>query len=277
VTYLVGGRVLHGRWGGQLLISHHRPGGGYDRFAAAFPANAITLDTATADLSLGANRVRQRNGIYTLTAALPGPAGPLTLALALRPEPNRYFPPVDLREGDYPSGYVVPALSATASGRICLAGACTVLTDAPAYHDHNWGVWREVTWDWGAARGRTFNLLYGAVYTPDDTIPSRQSGAPRLFVTLVDSLGVRQILRAREVRYSGPTGAPTGFGFTASREGDTVRVEARVQDVQASAMAAAGVDRRFLQMRGTFRLEGTLAGKPVRDEGTGFFETYVRR
>jgi hypothetical protein len=31
----------------------------------------------------------------------------------------------------------------------------------------------------------------------------------------------------------------------------------------------------FLQMRGAFQLEGKLGGVAVKDEGTGFFETYL--
>jgi hypothetical protein len=35
--------------------------------------------------------------------------------------------------------------------------------------------------------------------------------------------------------------------------------------------------RAFLQMRGTFRLTGTVDGAAIADTGTGFFETYVGR
>ena len=285
VTYLVGGRVLRGRWGGQLLLSHRKPDGQYDRYTASYPAEAVRLDTTRADLAIGENSVRQRGGIYSLTARAAGPAGSVTLDLRLVPEPNRYFPPVDLREGEYISGYVVPALSARANGRICVGASCTVLSKAPAYHDHNWGVWRNVTWDWGAARGRDFSLLYGAVYAPDDTLFASASGAPRIFVALVDSLGVRQILRARSIAYAGSHAessrsgvrAPASFRFLAAREEDSVVVTGRIADFQASGMTAAGMNRSFLQMRGSFTLEGRVTGERVGDEGEGFFETYVGR
>ncbi len=281
LTYLVGGEVLRGRWGGQLLVTHRRPDGGYDRFSAAFPSESVVFDTTRADVTLGGNTVRQHDGVYSLTARASGPTGTITIALSVTPDRNRYFPPVDLREGEYRSGYVVPALSGTASGRVCQGTRCRTLTRAPAYHDHNWGVWRNVTWDWGAVRGRSFNLLYGAVYAPDDSLTARSTGSPRIFVALVDSLGVRQILRAREVRYlrarpaGDARGYPTGFSFIAARDDDTVRVTARVADVHATGVSAAGMGRSFLQMRGSFELEGTLAGVAVQDAGTGFFETYV--
>ena len=241
------------------------------------------LDTTRADLTLGRSQVHQRNGVYTLSAEARGTTGPLRLSLAVRPDRNRFFPPVSLREGAYPSGYVVPALSGAATGEICLGSRCTGLTDVPAYHDHNWGVWRNVSWDWGAARGRQYSLLYGAVYPPDDTLADARTGAPRLLVALVDSLGVRQILRAAAVSYEGelasaPRGGPpvpARFHFTATRDADTVRVETTIVDFQATRRTAAGA-KTFLQLRGNFRIAGIIGGAAVSDEGTGFFETYVK-
>jgi hypothetical protein len=203
------------------------------------------------------------------------------LDVTLEPEPFRYFPPVVLREGLTPSGYVVPALSARAWGRLCLDGTCRRLRDAPAYHDHNWGVWRGVRWEWGSARGERLNLLYGVVHTPEDTLLG--PGGRSLFVTLVDSLGVVQVFRAPAIEYRGPGGAPLGpgarpaaFGFTATRDADTLRVEVEVTDAGATRKTAAGPGWVFLQMRGSVRLEGRAAGVPLADRGWGFFETYVR-
>jgi hypothetical protein len=243
----------------------------------------VRFDTLGADLRLGPSQVRQDSGVYHLDAQARGASGTVRLRLDVRPAPNRYFPPVDLREGERPSGYVVPALRARASGTICEGTRCRPVSNVPAYHDHNWGVWRHVTWDWGAARGHSFDLLYGAVHAPEDTLYAA-SGAPPIFVGLVDSLGVRQLLRAREIRYEGRharaaaagVAAPATFHFTAARDADTVIVRVTVQDFQASRFTLAGLNRNFLQMRGRFVLEGRVGGEPVRDEGTGFFETYVR-
>ena len=142
----------------------------------------------------------------------------------VRPEPNRYFPPVELRDDEFLSGYVVPALAASASGRICVAGRCSEVTDAPAYHDHNWGVWRDVTWEWGSARGERLSLLYGGVYGPE-----RSTTSP-FFLTLVDSLGVRRVLRFGRIDYEGSRAAdgvpgaraPERFTLTGTWEADTV-------------------------------------------------------
>jgi hypothetical protein len=151
-----------------------------------------------------------------------------------------------------------------------------------AYHDHNWGVWRDVTWDWGAARGSTFDLLYGRVQTPGRA-GSRQSGA--VFVALVDSLGFRQVFRSPEIRLTGRLPAlgapgavaPSQLELRAVRDADTLRLRVETFDALATEMGAGGFRRYFLQMRGRFRLEGTVAGTAVADSGVGFFETYFRR
>jgi hypothetical protein len=170
-------------------------------------------------------------------------------------------------------------LAAEASGKACVGGNCTRFQRVTAYHDHNWGVWRDVTWEWGAARGATSSIVYGGVYAPD----SAAAGAP-FFLTLVDSLGVQQVLRFRRIDYRGTRAAegepgvkaPAGFSLMAARDADTVRLEVMVESALASRMRAEGLRRYFLQMRGRFSLAGRIGGQAVADSGNGFFETYSR-
>jgi hypothetical protein len=270
LTYLIGGEVPAGKWGGRILITHRRSDGRYERFTEDARSSRVALDTAGADLSIGESSVRQRDGVYRLRARARGTAGPVRLDLTLHPLRNRYFPPVELRQDQFLSGYVVPALAGSANGQICLASGCKRVVQAPAYHDHNWGVWRDVTWEWGAARGTWVSLLYGGVYGP------KQSATSPFFLTLADSLGVRQVLRFDRIAYHGPAGsAPEGFTLVGAREADTVRLKVTVEDALASEMSALSLRRVFLQMRGRFELRGKLAGESVSDSGRGFFETYV--
>jgi hypothetical protein len=302
ITYLIGGEVPHDllraeapaeagstrgdRWGGQLLITHRRSDGTYQRFVAQAPASRITFDTARADVMIGGSFVRQRNGSYRLRGRAGGASGPVVIDVELHPYPNRYFPPVELRDDQFVSGYVVPALVATASGRICVASRCRAFDGVPAYHDHNWGVWRNVTWEWGAARGTQLSLLYGGVYGPERNSDSAGSivRSP-FFLTVVDSLGVKQVLRFSRISYWGARAAagsvkatsPAGFTLLAARESDTLRLDVRVADALATEMGTSGFRRLFLQMRGRFAVRGTLLGEVVADSGMGFFETYVTR
>ena len=283
VTFLVGGEVSlterGDRWGGRMLVTHRRPDGRHDRYTAEVPAARVEFDTARADVTIGESFVRQRDGEYRLHAQARGGGRTVWLDLVVRPDRNRFFPPVELSDDQLVSGYVVPALSASATGRICVGGRCSEVNDVPAYHDHNWGVWRDVTWEWGSARGERLSLLYGGVYGPE-----RSSTSP-FFLAVVDSLGVRRVLRFGEIGYEGRiaadgvpgAGAPERFTLTGTWEADTVTLAVEVEHALATEMAAASFRRLFLQMRGRFELSGRIMGEPVHDRGRGFFETYLTR
>jgi hypothetical protein len=224
---------------------------------------------------LSRSSVRQRNGTYHLLAYANGSGGALKVDMTVVPERHRYFPPVETREESFLSGYVVPALSAEASGRICVSGRCQTFAEAQAYHDHNWGVWRGVTWEWGTAVGQHYNLLYGGVYSSTSTTP--------FFLALVDSLGVKQVLRFSGIQYQGRRSlaggtsakAPARFSLIATHEEDSVLLNVGVVDALGTNMTAADFRRIFLQMRGSFVLSGRVAGQTVADSGMGFFETYL--
>ena len=103
------------------------------------------------------------------------------------------------------------------------------------------------------------------------------------FLTVVDSSGVKQVLRFSRISYSGARAAsgargltaPARFSLLATRESDTLRLSVNVTDALGTEMATSGFRRVFLQMRGSFRLAGTLLGQQVTEAGTGFFETYL--
>ncbi|HEU4474710.1 MAG TPA: hypothetical protein VFR72_07725 [Gemmatimonadales bacterium] len=281
VTFLIGGEVsLTGpgsRWGGRMLLTHRRPDGRHDRYTFDAPSASVAFDTARADVAIGESFVQQRDGHYRLRAEGRSGGKRARLDLIVDPEPHRYFPPVELRDDEFRSGYVVPALAASATGRICVADRCAEVAGVPAYHDHNWGVWRDVTWEWGAARGTRLGLLYGGVYGPD-----RATTSP-FFLTVVDSLGVRRVLRFRTIDYEGSRPAdgvlggraPERFSLTGTWEADTVTLSVEVDHALATEMDVGTFRRHFIQMRGRFRLSGRIMGEPLSDRGEGFFETYL--
>ena len=206
------------------------------------------------------------------------------LSLVVTPAPGAYFPGASLSSGDFASGYTVPALRASATGEICAATQCEKFDGAQSYHDHNWGVWRGVTWDWGAARAGSYTILYGRVIGPE-----RQGSQTPLLVYLVDSLGFRAVFRPARVSYqddrqitvNGRTvTVPSRATFADARGADTLRVELDIEDAIATdtrrQLSGAGdVDHPyFVQMKGVARVSGRIDGAPVAGRGTGFFETY---
>jgi hypothetical protein len=181
-------------------------------------------------------------------------------------------------------------LRADASGAICIDGECERYEGVQAYHDHNWGVWHGVSWEWGAARAGPYTLLYGRVQPADSAVASQP-----LFVSIVDSLGFLALFRPKEILYDdsrplrvgGETiRLPSTATMTDVRGDDTLRVELSIEDATATdtrragaeggeGLAARGLTKPFfVQMKGLMHVTGRVGGKPVSGTGAGFFETY---
>ena len=294
VSFIVAGDVgsANGKWGGQVLVTLHEQGKPARRFTSAHPSSDVRFSTSEANLTLGESTVRvNADGTYALHARARGDEGgaPLTLDLRVSPAQGAYFPGAAISNG-LVSGYVVPALRATADGSLCVSMNCTTYHGVQAYHDHNWGVWRGVSWEWGAARAGEYTLLYGRVEQPDNL------GAPQpLFVYLVDKAGFLAVFRPREIRYvDGRTtrmnGAVIRTPSTAElvdvRGADTLRVTLAIEDASATDTRGSRVERGeglaarslarpyFVQMKGTATIGGRIRGTPLAGTGAGFFETY---
>jgi hypothetical protein len=236
------------------------------------------------------------DGDYEVRAAAredSGSGSMASIALRVHPAPYAYFPGVAMGSGGFVSGYTVTALRASATGTVCVDDRCEQMSDAQSYHDHNWGVWRGVTWDWGASRAGAYTFLYGRVYPRDST-----ASIPPVLVYVVDSLGFRAVFRPRMISYddsrtvstaSGLLRVPSRARFEDARGDDTLRVEIIVKDAIATdtrPQRRAKSEERgdplgsekarpyFVQMKGTARISGRLNGQPLSGTGTGFFETY---
>jgi hypothetical protein len=293
ISFIVGGAVPNGQWGGQLLVSTHQQGGASRRFVATVPASAVRFSTSRADVAIGNSSVSVlADGRYAIRARgkEEGGASTIDVNLVVAPAPGAYFPGAALSSGETISGYVVPGLRADATGSICIDGRCDEYQRAQSYHDHNWGVWRGVTWEWGAARAGSYTLLYGRVQPADSTAASQP-----LFVYIVDSLGFRALFRPREIRYEDTRTlrvgdetirAPGRGTMVDVRGDDTLRIDLEIEDATATDTRRPGVERGetlagrklakpyFVQMKGMMRIAGRLSGKPISGDGAGFFETY---
>jgi hypothetical protein len=293
ITFIVAGAVPDGAWAGQVLITAHAQGRPARRFSLSVPRTDVQFSTRSADLQFGAaGQVRvQPNGSYLVRGtarAEDGSGAMLRVDLRVSPSPRAYFPGATLLTGDAPSGYAVPGLRANADGSICIASACERFAGAQAYHDHNWGTWQGVTWDWGAARAGAYTILYGRVrpHAASDAAP-----AP-LFVYVVDSLGFRALFRPPTIRYddaravTGPGRGPRSALLVDVRGTDTLRLQLAIEDVVATDTRRGLIERGegdaarnlatpwFLQMKGRATLSGRVGETRLSGTGTGFFETY---
>jgi len=287
ISFIVGGDPRTTKWGGSVTISLREEGARTRKFVSLIPRENVRFSTTDANVRLGESSVTvQPDGDYLVNAVAKEENGgtPLRISLVVTPAPGAYFPGASLSSGEFVSGYTVPALRASATGEICVAATCEKFEGAQSYHDHNWGVWRGVTWDWGAARAGAYTILYGRVIGP-----GRSGERTPLLVYLVDSLGFRAVFRPRSVAYEDnreivvdcrTIRVPSRAMFADAHGSDTLRVELNIED-------AIGTDTRrqkergddssasiFVQMKGTARISGRVAGSPVSGIGSGFFETY---
>lgn len=283
ISFIVGGDVTSEKWGGSVAITLREEEKESRKFESLNPRQRVQFSTSTADVRIGESSVSiLPNGDYRVIAAARGASGKLDVDLVVHPAPRAYFPGASIGTEGFVSGYTVPALRASATGSICVESACERYESAQAYHDHNWGVWRGVTWDWGASRAGPYTILYGRVIAPD----SRREQP--LFVYLIDSLGFRAVMRPATISYE--DGRTTKVGgreirvpsravFADVRGADTLRVELSIEDAIATeTRQSAGLPQfggpYFIQMKGTATLSGRLGGEKISGTGTGFFETY---
>lgn len=293
ISFTVGGDVRGEQWGGQVLVTLHERGRVPRRFVATAPRERVRFSLRDADVRIGDASVRVLpDGRYAVQAQLreEGTTVPLTLDLVVSPTPRVEFPGATLLSGDVTSGYAVPALRAEASGSLCVANRCEQYAEVQAYHDHNWGGWRGVTWEWGATRAGDYTVLYGRV-TPEDTLGST---AP-MFVYVTDRNGFLAVFRPRQIAYddgrilatsSGPIKVPASAELFDVRGADTLRLRIAIDDAVATD-TRAGLEERgkgtyaqtlrrpwFLQLAGEVQLTGRIRGQSIAGTGRGFFETY---
>jgi hypothetical protein len=291
ISLIVGGNVTgaEDEWGGLVTMTRREQGGATARYAQAYGASRVRFSTSSPELTIGDSRVELLDdGRYRVVARATNAAGVVaTVDLIVVPSPRAYFPGATLVSGEFTSGYTVPALRASASGRLCVAASCESVSGVQAYHDHNWGVWRGVTWEWGAGRAGPLTFLYGRVHPPD-TLATR----PPLFLYVVDSLGVVGVYRparidyddARTIEVNGRSlRVPARATLADARGDDTIIVELTIEDAIGSdtrlsnerdPLTAGSRTPYFIQMKGRARIRGILDGQRVDVDGVGFFETY---
>lgn len=288
LTFLVGPVINDGsgRRSAGVRLQLDR-GGEVETYSASQPITDAEALQAP-DLTIGANAVRLEGMRYVVHLDLAGQGGRRVRGeLTIDATPGRLVPPLELTGArGWRSGYVVPVMSGRLGGALDVAGPSTSpgaseridFTGGAGYHDHNWGFWQGVSWQWGQVQQGDLSLLYGRVFPPANVAdPDRIPG----FVGVLGPDG--PLGYARDVTITETNderGNPRSI--LVRGRGTDLEVETRF-DVESAVTTRAGSSGAlssgldFLQMRGTYTVTGQVGDRMISFSAPGSAETFRGR
>jgi hypothetical protein len=279
LTFLVGPRTPDGRRAAGVRLQLQRG----DR-TENYDTSALLTDAEVAsapDLAIGASRVQLDGRRYRIHLDLTGAAGArLRGDLTLEGAPGRLVPPIEmLGAKGWRTGYVVPVMSGLLSGSIAVTpsgahAAQTISMDGTGYHDHNWGFWKGVSWQWGQAQHEGLSVVYGRVFPPADAADRERLPG---FVGVLGPdgpLGFATNVRIDETNAA--DGRPTQITVRALGTGVDVTLRFDVAAAVTTKMAQGPLanDVNFLQLQGRYTVTGRAAGQTLDFTAPGAAETF---
>jgi len=276
-TMLVGPRTKDGYRSATVRLQIERNGK-----METFGANTEVSDAdanAAPDLTIGANHVRLDGMTYRVHVDVTDAATRRAVGdVTLQASPGRLVPPLEITGArGWRTGYVVPVMSGTLDGAISIDGETVSLSGGSGYHDHNWGFWKGVSWQWGQAQQGDLSVIYGRVFPP------REAADPETIPGFVGALGPDGPLgystNVRITESNDDRGQPRSIALQArgpSLDLDlTFTVMSTVTTRMASGPLGNGVD--FLQMRGDYDVRGRAGGRQIQFTAPGAAETFRGR
>jgi hypothetical protein len=191
LTFLVGPLRENGRRVAGVRLQLDRAGQVTNYGDAAELDPAVVLATAP-ELTVGRSRIRLDGNNYLVSFDLGSdPARPENVAdsatgrpravgeVVLTARRGQTLPPLSIAGArGWVSGYVVPVMSGALDGTIRVGDEVLPLTGGTGYHDHNWGFWKGVSWQWGQVQHEGLSILYGRVFPPADAADASRIRLP---------------------------------------------------------------------------------------------------
>jgi hypothetical protein len=244
--------------------------------------SAETLVAEAPDIRIGASRVRLEGLRYRVDLALyagdrdrRAAAPDLVGEIALDAVAGRSLPPFEIGgAGGWISGYVVPVLAGALDGSLRVGGERIPLAGGVGYHDHNWGFWEGVSWQWGQVAGDELSLLYGRIRPPADAADADR--IPGFLVALGPDgpLGFATDVAIEEIDHLS-SGRPQRVVVEADGDSLQLRLDLSILDTTGTRSGEwLGSTGEFLQMQADYRVTGFLAGRAIDFTATGAAETF---
>jgi hypothetical protein len=165
-------------------------------------------------------------------------------------------------------------MSGNLDGMLDVAGEGVSFAGGAGYHDHNWGFWRGVSWQWGQAQQGDLSLIYGRVFPPADAAdPDRIPG----FIGALGPdgpLGYATTVTIDEL--NAPNGQPRTITVTGRSRLLDVRMQFDVGSVVMTQMMQGTLPGAlsFLQMRGQYTVTGHAGEREISFTAPGSAETF---
>jgi hypothetical protein len=274
LTFLVGGPERDGRRSAGVRLQLERDGRMQSFSARGWLTEA---DVASApDLTVGGNRVRLAGRSYRLSLDLEGSGGSRASGeVTIGAVPGRQMPPIEIRGArGWRTGYVVPVMSGPLAGHLVVDGERISLDDGVGYHDHNWGFWQGVSWQWGQVQHGDLSIVYGRVFPPADAAdPARMPG----FLGVIGPDGPLGYATRVTIEEENVVGTSRPEQITISGRSSALDLTLRflVRSIEVNRFQGAMQNGlNFLQMRGEYVASGKVGDRRLEFEAAGSAETF---
>jgi hypothetical protein len=274
LTFLVGPRLEDGRRsaGVRLQLDRH---GRVENFTASATLTEAEVMRAP-DLTIGQNTVRLDGLRYRIHLDLRGDGGrQLSGDLSIEGSPGRVLPPFEIAGAlGWRTGYVVPVIAGPLAGALDVAGERLALDGGSGYHDHNWGFWEGVSWQWGQVQHDDASFIYGRIFPPRDAADRERMPG---FVGVLGPdgpLGYATNVTITET--NDERGRPLRVAVRARNTGMDLEFQFEVESAITTRMAQPPLNSglNFLQMRGAYTVSGRAGERDIRFTAPGSAETF---
>ncbi|HTI39791.1 MAG TPA: hypothetical protein VL484_19680 [Vicinamibacterales bacterium] len=242
-------------------------------------AGALVEDAP--DLRVGSSDVRLVGTDYRIHLDLPSESTRARVVgdIIVHANPDRAVPPFELEgAGGWISGYTVPVTSGTIDGTLRVGSADVALGGGTAYHDHNWGFWEGVSWQWGQVQHDGVSFVYGRVRPPADAAdPAHVPG----FLAVLGPSGPLAFSTDASIEETNTVGSdrPSGIIVRASGESLQATLILDIDQTTVTPMRRGGVGDglQFLQMRARYDVDARVATHQYKFTSQGSAETFRGR
>jgi hypothetical protein len=294
LTFLIGAVGDDGRRAAGVRLQLDRAGQ-VTTYGEAARLDPDTVLATAPELTVGRSRVRIDGERYVVSFDLAGdsraaaargpgtaPGAPADRAVGevvLTARRGHSLPPLALRGAKgWVSGYVVPVLSGALDGTIRVGSAALSLAGGTGYHDHNWGFWQGVSWQWGQVQHDGLSVLYGRVFPPADAADASRVPGFLIVIGPDGPLGQASDVTITETM-DAARGRPgrilvEGRGPSVDLTLD-IAVDSAIQTSMAGGPLASGL--AFLQMRGRYQVSGQVGDRTLAFTAPGAAETFRDR